>query len=145
MATPIVPTYDPGLVSCSFAGIIIQGFVEGSFLTIEQESANFVKKVGSDGTVARARSRNQSATATFKLLQTSKSNDDLSALANRDLAAPNGAGVGSFLVRDLSGRSLFRADAAWIAEVPKPDFGNEVGEREWKIDLAKIVRIDGGS
>lgn len=137
--------YDPDQVTVSFAGIVLQGFADGSFVTVSQETDNFTDVVGSDGEVSRSKTNDRRATITFKLMQTSSSNALLSAIANADLAAPAGAGVGQLMVRDRQGTSLYRADEAWISKPPDVDFDRGATSREWTLRCAKLERTDGGN
>ncbi len=137
--------YDPDQVTIAIAGIPIHGFADGSFCTITQEADAFSDVVGTDGEVTRSRTNDRRATCTVKLMQSSDSNDLLSALYNSDILGQNGAGVGAFLVRDRNGRALFTADACWVMKAPDVDFDRTATAREWTIRIAKLVRFDGGN
>lgn len=137
--------YDPDQISLLVAGIPIKGFADGEFLTLEMEADAFSDVVGSDGEVTRSKTNDNRATATIKLMQSSDSNDLLSALYNTDLKAPNGAGVGAFLVRDRSGRSLYAATACWIMKAPDISLDRTATAREWVIRIANLERFDGGN
>lgn len=137
--------YDPDQVTVSFAGIVLKGFADGSFVTIAQETDNFSDVVGTDGEVSRSKTNDRRATITFKLMQTSESNQLLSAIANADLDLPGGAGVGQLMVRDRQGLSLYRADEAWISKPPDVDFDRGAVSREWTLRCARLERTDGGN
>jgi hypothetical protein len=131
-------TYAADEVSVSLAGTLVgNGTADGDFVTIETESEDFTDKVGADGEVARAKTNDRRATVKLKLLQTSLSNNFLSALRLSDINNPNGAGVGEFEVRDRSsGVLLAHSDKAWIQKPPSLVRGKEVAEYEWTIRLA---------
>lgn len=135
-------TYDPGRVIISLFGANITGFADGTFIKIERNSDTFVKTVGADGKVARARQRDRSARITLTLLQTSPSNDVLSAAAEADEIA--GTGVGTFLMTDLNGTTEASAPNAWVAKPAAIEDGKEVGEREWMIDVDELDQNIGG-
>jgi hypothetical protein len=137
--------YDADQITVVIAAIPISGYADGEFLTIEQESDAFSDVVGTDGEVTRSKTKDNRATVTLKLMQTSDSNDALSALYNADRAASNGAGVGAFLVRDRNGRSLFTGDACWIQKAPDVSFDRAPTSREWVIRVADLLRFDGGN
>jgi hypothetical protein len=138
--------YDADQVSISLAGIpISSGFADGEFLRIEQEGDDFVDVVGTDGEVSRSKTRDRRATITVLLMQTSDSNALLSALNNLDILAPNGAGVGTLLVRDRQGTSIYRADECWIQKSPDVSFDREATSREWTLRCANLQRLDGGN
>lgn len=126
-------TYDPKLVHCVFAGHFVDGYADGSFLAFSKAAPPFSTKVGVGGNVVRTRNHNRSGTLTITLMQTSESNDRLTQIHAQDLAAPNGAGVGSLTVQDIPGTSLFTAAKAWIENDPDAGFDMEAGTREWVI------------
>lgn len=141
----IAKEYDPDQVVVYFAGKRIQGFADGEFITVEQMSPGFTSVSGSDGEVARSKSNDRRAKVTVKLLQTSDSNDDLSEVHQTDLDAPNGAGVGTFLMQDLQGTTLVHADQAWITQFPDGSNDRTAKSREWVIELARAERVVGGN
>lgn len=120
-------------VVLTFAGVRIQGLADGTFVRITPAAAGFGTKVGSDGLVSRWRSNNPLHAVEITLEQTSSSNDVLSALHNADLAAPNGAGVGTLSIEDLEGRFKAFAEFAWIEKRPDSEFGRETGTRAWTL------------
>ena len=137
--------YDPTEITVSFAGIVVQGYADGDFVTVVQEAENFTDVAGTDGEVSRSKTSDRRATVEFILMQTSESNVLLSALANADLDSPNGAGVGALYIRDRQGTSLYQADEAWISKPPDVSFDRTPQPRKWTIRAAKLVRTDGGN
>src|SRR5688572_26585332 len=113
-----VKTYDADQITLSIAGIPLGGYADDEFCTIEMETDAFTDVVGSDGEVSRSKTKDRRATIMVKLMQTSDSNDLLSALMNTDLNAPNGAGVGALLIRDRGGRAIYTSDACWVSKEP---------------------------
>jgi len=138
-------TYDPSEVALIFAGFPISGFADGTFVSVDQNEDSFNLVVGTDGEGARAKSNNRSATITFTLLQTSASNAFLAAQHNIDIRSPNGDGIGSLLVQDNSGLSLYSADKSWVRKPPVAEFGREVGSREWTIETHELTNITAGN
>jgi len=142
----MVKTYDPRGIVISIAGLLIQrGFAEDSMVKVAFTSPRFESKVGVDGEVTRARLHDRRATATLSLMQSSDGNDILSALLRRDTVALPGAGVGSFLMRDLQGTTLVFASAAWVKGIPEVEYGKSVGTRAWEIELADCDATLGGN
>jgi hypothetical protein len=137
--------YDPTEVTVSFAGIVIQGYADGEFIRVEQETDDFSDVVGTDGEVSRSKTSDRRATVTFILMQTSGSNALLSAISNADRSAPGGAGVGALYIRDRQGTSLYRAGEAWISKPPNVSFDRGPTSREWTLRCAKLERLDGGN
>lgn len=140
-----VKVYDADQVVVSIAGIPLSGYADGEFLTISFESNLFDDVVGTDGEVTRSKTNDRRATATVRLMSSSDSNDLLSALYNTDDRAPNGAGIGAFLVEDNQGRSVFSASEAWIQKAPDISFDRTANEREWTIRIARLEFFQGGN
>lgn len=138
-------TYDPNRVKIILGGIPMQGFADGTFLEIAYVSDQFGEVAGTDGEVSRSKTNDGRAEVTIRLMQTSRTNDALSALVNSDLAADGGAGIGAFLVTDLSGTTLLSSENAWIKKIPDQQFGREATERAWTIMCDNLVSFIGGN
>ena len=137
--------YDSNRVQVSFAAVPVQGYADGEFLTITREADAFTSVVGTDGEVSRSKSNDRRATISIKLMSTSPTNDLFSAILSGDINANGGAGVGAFLVVDLSGASLYSAGNAWITKGPDVAYGREAGEREWILQCDKLYEFTGGN
>lgn len=138
--------YDADQISINIAGIpIIGGFADGEFLRIEKETDDFTDVVGTVGEVTRSKTKDGRATVTVILMQTADSNAVLAALSQVDRNAPNGAGVGAFLVRDRQGTSLYEADEIWIMKSPDATFDREATSREWICRVANLRDFTGGT
>lgn len=136
--------YDPDQIVIMAAGVRIQGFADGEFVTVEQLSDAFNDEVGTDGEVTRSKSNDRRATVTLKLAQTSISNDVLAAVHRADLNAPNGAGVFPFSMVDLLGTTIIEGSKAWVVRAPNASFDRTPKAREWAIRIATVDRFDGG-
>ncbi len=139
----MVKTYDPKQVACIFFGKILSGFADGTFVKVTRNEQTFNLKVGVDGEGARAKSNNKSGKIEFTLMQSSSSNDDLSAIAAADELS--GEGVGAAVVKDASGTTLCAAATAWIQKPADADFGKEIGQRVWVIESDEIDMFIGGN
>lgn len=135
-------TYDPESVTISVIGNLITGFAAGEFITAEYNEDAFTTVVGADGKVCRVRNANQTATITLTLMQSSPSNDVLSAAANLDRLTGNGAGA--FLLKDGRGTTLLSAQNCWVKKPPPAGFGKELGDRAWIIECDKLEGTIGG-
>jgi len=138
----MIKTYDAKKVIVSIGGIVLSGFADGAFVTVERDAETFTKQVGADGEVVRSRMRNTSGKVTVNLLQSSASNDLLSALWQIDEAT--GAGAGAFLMKDLLGTTLAEAQNAWVQKPPSVEMGKEAGDREWVFDTDALKLTVGG-
>src|SRR5262249_47248753 len=124
--------YDPDQIVIYAAGVRIQGYADGEFVTVEQMADAFASVVGTDGEVARSKSNDRRLKVTLKLLQTSQSNGILSAIHQVDLNSVNGAGVFTFQIQDLQGTTLVHGDQAWIVKWPDSSFDRTAKDREWQ-------------
>jgi hypothetical protein len=140
-----VKSYSPDKVTIIFGGAIIQGFADGTFVTVARDNPMFNSGTGADGEGFRAKSNDQSGTITITLLQTSLSNDALSALHALDEAT--GDGVSPFLMKDNSpiGRTICSAETAWIEKYSDVEYAREVTNREWVIKTDKLNMFVGGN
>lgn len=136
--------YDPDQISINVAGIPVSGYADGEFITVENESPGFEDVVGTDGEVTRSKTNDRRATVTLKLMQSSPTNDLLSALHNLDLNTPGGVGVGPFLLRDKNGTTLLLAEKSWIQKMPDGSWDRTAKERSWVIRCASLTSHHGG-
>lgn len=139
----MILSYDPHALSIICGGYIIEGFADGTFLTVDRNEDSWMLKMGADGMGTRAKSNNRSGRAVMTLLQSSKSNDDLSALAELDELG--NAGVVPLFVRDASGRTIITALSCWLIRPAPAEFGKEVSNRVWTLESDNIQIFNGGN
>lgn len=72
--------YSPKDVVCSWNGIAIEGFAPDSFLRLQRTSPLITPVVGAGGQVALTRNADKTGTIEIELMQTSLSNQMLSAI-----------------------------------------------------------------
>lgn len=137
--------YSAKACSISFANILLKGWADGDFITIDNESDGYGDTIGTDGEVTRWDMNDERANLTITLMQTSSVNDKLSALYRLDKLTPNGGGIGAFYFKDTNGTSEYSGENAWIVKAPAATFGREAKPREWKIRVAKLERNDGSN
>ena len=136
-------TYDFSQVNVILGGVPITGFADGTSVTVEFDEEQFTKVTGADGLTTRSKSNNYAGSVTLTLQQTSKSNDELSALWNADRI--NNNGVVPLLIKDNSGRTLWAAENAWVQQMPTQEFGKELADREWVLDCSALTGLAGGN
>ena len=139
----MLKTYDPGQVSVTFGPVILSGFADGEQIVVEPNVESFTLHMGAQGDGARTRSRDKSARVTVRLLQTSASNDLLSAIQNLDRAG--GLGIFPLMVKDNGGRSIHLAENAWLVAPPSSAYGAEAGAREWIFETDSMEDFNGGN
>lgn len=136
-----VRTYDPKLVTVTFGPIILEGYMDGTFVSMAQNGDNFEKSKGADGEIDRVNKNSNDWSITVTLKQTSPSNTQLSAQA----AADKLANTGKFplTITDLGGTSLFFAQDSWIGKEPDSEYSDTISSREWRFDTGPAQKIDG--
>ncbi len=135
-------TIDAKKVIISFGGKNITGYADGEFVSIDTNDA-FADQVGADGEMVRIKSNDTSAEVMLTLMQSSKSNQDLSDIAILDQAT--GAGVLPFSLTDLTGTTLVAGAEAWIKKKPKVGYSKSGETRAWTIKIANALVNIGGN
>jgi len=138
-----VKTYDPAKVIVTFGASQITGFVDDSFINIEEIGDGISSVSGADGEVARAMSSDRRCRVTLTLQQTSRSNDIMSGYNEADRLS-GGGGALPMTIRDLRGTTLFGA-TAWVVKKPASGFGSAVGGREWNLETGPAAYFVGGN
>jgi hypothetical protein len=139
----MIKTYDPKNISLIVGGKIITGFGDATFITVERNEQAFNLKVGVDGEGARSKNNNKSGKVTFVLMQTSSSNDDMSALAAADELS--NSGVVPLYMKDHNGTTLVGALSAWIQKLPNIEEAKEVSMRTWILETDELNMFVGGN
>lgn len=141
----LLGSYDPEEVIAIVGPVTLNGFSDGTAITVRRDEDVYFKRVGLKGHVARARNANKSGSFEFRLLQTSSDNDLLSALFATDDLLGDGRIVIPASIIDLSGRTLCAAGSCWIRTLPEVTLGKEVEERIWILDCADLAIFAGGN
>lgn len=136
--------YNPADVDCLYALIPLSGFAEDAVITIEEQNDGYGVVVGVDGDGTFYKDNKEIAEITIHLMQSSQSNDVLSAAYQADRLASGGAGVVPFLLRDKNGTSLFATDTARITKRPPMEYKEKPGPREWKLKAIGYKLFVGG-
>lgn len=138
-----VKTYAPDQVVVTLGPVLVSGYATDSMISIEFNEDAFTLQMGVDGKGTRSRNANRSGRVTITLQQSSSSNDLLSGIAALDAAS--GAGVLPLLIKDMSGRSIYAAESAWIVKEPAAAFAKESGPREWILETDRLNAFTGGN
>jgi len=120
----------------------LTGFVDGSFITISYDADAFNYVNGADGEVARVKTKKLMATITVRLLQTSLTNDALSAYFFADF---EGNATQNFILKDLNGNTILESSECSIPKIPDAEYGTEPTNREWTIKAPKLIGLLGGN
>lgn len=143
MPTGLVYTYSPDKNLVLVNGVPLVGYGEDDAITAEPMADMSSSKVGIDGDVSRSTSTDRRATVTITLMQTSPSNDVLSALVGIDIIT--GGRLCTLTIQNLLQRDLLVAPQAWIKRRTNLAYGREAGDREWQFECLPTVWFVGGS
>lgn len=140
-----VKTFDSKQVIITLGGHIVTGYADDTFVSVEEMGDGIQSTVGANGEKARSMSQNRSLQITLTLLQTSASNDVLSAFADLDRAS-GGRGTFPLAITDLTGRTVVADSSSWVVKKPTSEFGASVSNREWSIETSNdVVNHVGGA
>lgn len=128
--------YDPKEVTMIYAGQIMEGFAEGTFISIERNEDSANLSVGAQGDGTRTISNNRSGRITLTLQQTSPSNATLSAQHSAMELA--GAGIATAILKDNGGNDLANAAKAWPVKPATMAYAAESSNREWILETDNL-------
>ena len=123
----------------------VSGIVEGTFISFERTVPRSTLTVGADLHAARVLRRNKSGIVTLTLMQSSETNDILSELARLDEEAHNNDWLFNVTIKDTLGRSVFFAPQAFLGNDPMTEYGVELSNREWTLNVINVQRHTGGN
>lgn len=137
--------YDPGRIALVVNGVLIQGFADSTFIKVSRQTPTFSSKAGADGQVVRTKSRDRRGKIEITLLQTSLSNDYLSALMVTDEQADGGVGaVGPSLLKDMNGTTTAGGANTWVTQPADIEYAVESGNRVWVLECDDLRIFTGG-
>lgn len=130
----LLGSYSPNDINISVNKIPISGFAPGTFVTVSYQSDAATMVEGSDGTPAISFRRGaRGGTVKFTLMQTSLSNNVLSALLNgQKFAASGGASVECAVSNAQGGESAIMPRGAFAKE-PDLTYAEGVESREYTL------------
>ena len=131
--------YSPKDVVCSWNGIAIEGFAPDSFLRLQRTSPLVTPVVGAGGQVALTRNADKTGTIEIELMQTSLSNQMLSAIqAKQDNMELEEDISSNFVIYDPSGSVLATGINAWLQELPQIELGRDQNSKTWIFGCDKL-------
>lgn len=137
--------YSPEAVTVLALGFVpIEGFVDGTFISINKDILPSVAVRTPDGTVARVMNYDQTYTISLTLHNGSESNEILTKLWQLDEIS-QGRGKFPLLVKDSSGSDLFFSTTTWIEQIPSLDKSVGIDQRTWVLRSAFATINVGGN
>lgn len=137
-------TYSPEDVVVSVAGIFtLEGFAEGSFISIRRDAPLFESYESSDGMVSRVKRPSKTYTVTVTIMSTSSSNEFLTRLGLIDYHTHSGKFP--VLIKDTLGKTLFFSGSSWIEDLPSTEFSDDIIGRQWSFKCSQATLFVGGN
>lgn len=132
-----IANYSPDSVNCLAFGIPLDGFADGTFITIGKDKVPYGSIETADGQVARLYTNSQTYTISLTFHRGSTSNDILTKLWQLDEISQ----VGKFplFIKDLSGTDLFFSTNTWIEGVPNMVQSTNFDTRTWILRSSQAV------
>lgn len=129
--------YNPRSVAVIIGGKAMQGFADGTFITIKRDEDMWNLAIGCDGIGTRAKTNNFSGTIEMTFHQSSPSNDVLSGYVAADELSSSGAVP--FLMREgETGNSLAAALTCWVKQPAQIEYGKTISNRVWSLHTDNI-------
>ena len=138
-----VHTYDPKNNVLMIDAVSMSGFADGTYITVTFDEDAFTKVIGADGEVSRAKSNNYSGSVVVTFMQTSMSNDILSAIALLDKLSNTGVVV--VILKEIGTNNIAMSGEGWIKKMPDITYSKDIENREWILDLANLHVFIGGN
>lgn len=136
--------YVPNHVTCTLCGFYtVEGYVDGTFISITKDTKPYDVSMGMDGEVARVYRKHDKYTIHLTLAQSSVTNNVLTALYNID--STTGFGRFPIFIKDGSGTTSFLGLTAWVSDIPEVSFSNSMEVRTWTIEATQATLIVGGN
>lgn len=141
---PTLFSYIPESVNCLIGGIIpVEGFVDGTFISVDKDEMPYSSIRMPDGTVARKKNTSQTYTITITLHNGAETNNLLTKMWQIDELTDRGKFP--LLIKDQSGSDLLFSTESWIEGIPSLTKSNAIDSRVWVIKSAYAVINIGGN
>ncbi len=135
--------YNPTKIAGNWGPIKFLGYMTGSFFEVEYDEKAVTTHVSNDGVMSVVLNPNKAAKAKITIIQGSVTNDDLTKkVPSADL---NTLPTDDFSLVDLNGNTLVHSAEAFLEQVAKIVFSNDIQGREWTFILPAAEIVPGGS
>lgn len=127
-------TYIPSEVNVLLAGFPVEGFVDGTFLTVDKDVMPYRTRTTADGRTSRLYTNSQSYTLSITVHTGSSANTFLTKMWQLDEISQRGKFP--VLVKDGSGSDLLFSLTSWVDGLPTMSKSNTTDTRTWRIKCA---------
>lgn len=131
-----VGTVNPKFNDIIIDGNKITGYADGTYLNAVRNSDAFETVSGADGHVARAKTNDSTSDVTITLLQTSRSNAVLSAIAKRD--EKDGSGLVEAVIEERNTGNKLDSAFVWVKKKPDIVYSKGIEARAWTLVFADV-------
>lgn len=136
--------YSPEDVIIMLGGLYqLTGTLEGSFVSIEENSDKWSTRVTTDGRVTRIHKKDPTHTVQITLTSTANDNSILSSMASADNFLK--AATIPLFIKDTTGNTMFYSPVSWIEKSPEVVFSTGVEGRQWTLKTAGAISSIGGN
>ena len=132
-----IANYIPDEVNCLAFGIPLNGFADGTFISVTKDKIPYGTTETADGSIARLYTNSQTYTIQLTFHRGSTSNDILTKLWQLDEFTQ--AGKFPLFIRDLSGTDLFFSTNTWIEGIPSMVQSTTFDTRTWTLKSSQAV------
>lgn len=129
--------YCPEDINCLAFGIPLNGFAEGTFITISKDKVPYGATETADGMTARLFTNSQTYTIQLTFHRGSTSNDVLTKLWQLDEITQKAKFP--LFIKDLSGTDLFFSTNTWIESLPNMVQSSTFDSRTWILRSSQAV------
>lgn len=134
---------DPSEFTITYGSHTIQGYADGTYITITYNANTYDAIKGADGEAARVLTNDNSVTITVTLLQTSQSNTVLSGFSNID--RKTALGQKPLFIKDNNGDTQGGGSIAWIQKDPDVTNSKSIESRAWTFYVPHYEGVVGGN
>lgn len=132
-----IANYCPDSVNCLAFGIPLNGFSDGTFISISKDKIPYGTIETPDGVTARLYTASQTYTIQLTFHRGSTSNDVLTKLWQLDELTKKAKFP--LFIKDLSGTDLFFSSNTWIESLPNMVQGSTFDSRTWVLRSSSAI------
>lgn len=137
-------TYSPDEVSILIAGVVpVEGVVDDTFISVSKSSPAISSTRTPDGMISRVHTEDKTYDISLTLMQSSPTNDVLTALWSLDDITRRGKFP--LFIKDGTGSTFIFSTSAWIEQIPEVTYGTSALVRTWTIKASNCTINVGGN
>ncbi len=135
--------FDPKDHDLVIAGIMVQGYADGTMIKVMRNEDAVSLRVGATGDAVRMINRNRSGKIEVTLLPGSPTNDAFSLLLEADQRDKTGVGDGQ--LSDANGRTKMHCANVWCVKYPEHEISTSAPNKTWTFETDNMDLFIGGA